>query len=44
MTEAPEEDKPYFLREVGELLTSLYLNKNQYLLLYAYRKAPINGK
>ena len=29
VTEAPEEDKPYFLREVGELLTSLYLNKNQ---------------
>lgn len=27
VTEAPEEDKPYFLREVGELLTSLYLNK-----------------
>ena len=39
VTEAPEEDKSYFLREVGELLTSLYLNKNQYLLLYAYRKA-----
>ena len=30
-TEAPEEDKPYFLREVGELLTSLHINKNQYL-------------
>lgn len=44
MTEAPEEDKPYFLREVGELLTSLYLNKNQYLLLYAYRKAADKGK
>lgn len=44
VTEAPEEDKPYFLREVGELLTSLYLNKNQYLLLYAYRKAADKGK
>lgn len=44
MTEAPEEDKPYFLREVGELLTSLYLNKNQYLLLYAYRRAADKGK
>lgn len=44
VTEAPEEDKPYFLREVGELLTSLYLNKNQSLLLYAYRKAADKGK
>lgn len=44
VTEAPEEDKPYFLREVGELLTSLYLNKNQYLLLYAYRRAADKGK
>ena len=43
VTEAPK-DKPYFLREVGELLTSLYLNKNQYLLLYAYRRAADKRK
>ena len=42
VTEAPEEN--HFLREVGELLTSLYLNKNQYLLLYAYRRAADKGK
>lgn len=39
VSEAPEESKACFSREVGELLTSLHSNRNSYLLLYAYRKA-----
>lgn len=38
--EAPEEEKPYFDREAGELFNLLNINRNRYLLLYAYRKAP----
>lgn len=37
--EAPEDERPFFHREAGELLHSLYINRNKYLLLYAYRKA-----
>lgn len=37
--EAPEEEKPYFPREFGELLVALHTNRNQHLLLYAYKKA-----
>ena len=37
VSEAPEESKACFSREVGELLTSLHSNRNSYLLLYAYR-------
>lgn len=37
--EAPEEEKPYFEREAGELFNILNINRNRYLLLYAYRKA-----
>ncbi|WP_300700902.1 DUF5691 domain-containing protein [Bacteroides sp.] len=37
--EAPEEEKPYFDREAGELFNLLNINRNRYLLLYAYRKA-----
>lgn len=39
VVEAPEEENPYFSRELGELLTSLHINRNQFLLLYTYRKA-----
>lgn len=38
ISEAPAEDKAYFSREVGELLITLDANRNQSLLLYAYRK------
>lgn len=44
VTEAPDENSAYFSREVGELLTFLHINKNQHLLLYAYRKAAESGK
>lgn len=44
IAEAPEEDKPYFPREAGEMLVSLYNSRNAYLLLYAYRKAAAHHK
>ena len=44
VAEAPEEDRAYFSREVGDLLTSLHTNRNSYLLLYAYRKATAYDK
>lgn len=37
--EAPAEEKTYFEREAGELFNILCINRNRYLLLYAYRKA-----
>lgn len=37
--EAPEDEKSYFDRQAGELLTQLHANRNRYLLLHAYRKA-----
>lgn len=44
IVEAPEEDKTYFSREVGELLIFLHTNRYPSLLLYAYRKSVVCHK
>lgn len=39
ISEAPEDEKPYFDSEAGNLLNTLHLNHSRHLLLYAYQKA-----
>ncbi len=44
LTASPIDDKQYFDRQAGELLTTLIGNRNRHLLLYAYRKASASNK
>ncbi len=44
LTASPIDDKPYFNRQAGELLTTFIGNRNRHLLLYAYRKASASDK